>query len=182
MYTFRVILSVIAILAFASCSTTSKSTKLSENNYSQTVPASKETIDELFKVMQAQKMMDSVYGQMDGIFKRMVQDMNVPESQKPILDSFFVKYNALVKQELSWEKLKDPMAEAYASVYTESEVKGIVEFYKSPAGQKMLAKMPELMQASMGIVKTSVKNMMPKITQLQTELTNELKQNSSTKK
>lgn len=144
-------------------------------------PASKATIDELFKVTQAQKLMDSVYGQMDGMFKNMVQGMNVTEAQKPILDSFFIKYNALIREEMSWEKLKDPMADAYASVYTESEVKDIIKFYKSPAGQKMLAKMPELMQASMGIVQNSMKNMMPKITELQKQMQDELKKESAKK-
>lgn len=144
-------------------------------------PASKETIDELFKVTQTEKMMDSVYGQMDGMFKQMVQGMNVTEENKPILDSFFVKYNTLIKQEMSWKKLKDPMAEAYASVYTEDEVKDIIKFYKSPAGKKMVEKMPELMQASMSIVQNSMKNMMPKINQLQKELQEELKQGSTIK-
>jgi hypothetical protein len=144
-------------------------------------PAKKETIDELFNVMQAQKMMDSVYGQMDGMFKQMAQGMNIPESQKPILDKFFVKYTALVKEEMSWEKLKDPMADAYASVYTESEVKNIIKFYRSSAGQKMLVKMPELMQASMSIVQSSMKNLMPKITELQNELTAELKEEGAKK-
>jgi len=145
-------------------------------------PASKETINELFKVTQAQKIMDSVYGQMDGMFKNIVQGMNVTEAQKPILDSFFTKYNALIREEMSWEKLKDPMADAYASVYTESEVKDIIKFYKSPAGQKMLVKMPELMQASMGIVQNSMKNMMPKITELQNQLRDELKKENTGKK
>jgi len=141
-------------------------------------PASRETIDELFKVTQAEKMMDSVYGQMDGMFKQMVREMNIPESQKPTIDSFFVKYNALIRQELSWEKLEDPMAEAYANVYTEREVKDIIKFYKSSAGRKMLAKMPELIQASMGIVQASMKDILPKITQLQQELRQELKKDS----
>lgn len=144
-------------------------------------PASKETIDELFKVTQTEKMMDSVYGQMDGMFKQMVQEMNVTEEKKPILDSFFVKYNTLIIQEMSWEKLKGPMTEAYASVYTEDEVKDIIKFYKSPAGQKMVAKMPELMQASMRMVQDLMKNMMPKINQLQKELQEELKQDSTIK-
>lgn len=144
-------------------------------------PASRETVEELFKVTQAQKMMDSVYGQMDGIFKQTVEGMNVTEEKKPILDSFFAKYNTLIKEEMSWEKLKVPMAEAYSNVYTEEEVKDIIKFYKSPAGQKMLAKMPELMQASMGIVQNLMKNMMPKINQLQKELQEELQKDTPKK-
>jgi len=139
-------------------------------------PASKATIEELFQVTQAQKIMDTIYGQMDGMFKKMVEGMNVPEEQKPVIDRFFVKYNALVKEDLGWEKLKDPMIDAYANVYTEAEVKDMIKFYKSSAGKKMLAKMPELMQATMGIVQGAMKDMMPKVNQLQSELREELKQ------
>lgn len=144
-------------------------------------PATKETIDELFEVTQAQKMMDSIYGQMDGMFKQMVEGMNVSESQKPILDNFFVKYNALIKEDMSWEKLKGPMAEAYAKVYSEDEVKDIIKFYKSPPGQKMLVKMPELMHASMVIVQDIMKDMMPKINKLQNELKTELEKENTKK-
>jgi hypothetical protein len=139
-------------------------------------PAKKETIDAFFDAANMQKMMNTIYGQMDGMFKHMTAGMNVPEKDKPIMDKYLAKYTAMVKEEMSWDKLKEPMEKIYASVYTEDEMQGIVAFYKSPAGQKMLNKMPELMQASNGIMQDSVKSIMPKIQALQKEMSDELAQ------
>ncbi len=141
----------------------------------QAEPASKATIEELLEVTQSQKMMDAVYAQMDGMMKQSTQGMVLSEAQRPIMEKHLAKSAALIKQELSWDKIKHPMAEAYARVYTEAEVRDIIEFYKSPAGQKMLAKMPELMQESMVLIQESMKDLMPKIAALQQALQKELK-------
>lgn len=71
------------------------------------------------------------------------------------------------------------MIEVYASVYTEEEIKDIIKFYKSPAGQKMLAKMPELMNASMAVVQNLMKDVMPKINDLQKKLNEKLKKKTN---
>ena len=139
-------------------------------------PAKKETVEAFFDVADMQRMMNAIYGQMDGMYKHMTANMNIPENEKPIMDKYLAKYTALVKEEMSWDKIKDPMEKIYASVYTEDEMQGIVKFYKSAAGQKMLNKMPELMQASNGIMQDAVKNMMPKIQALQKEMSDELAQ------
>ncbi len=139
-------------------------------------PAKKETIDAFFDAANMQRMMNAIYGQMDGMYKHMTANMNIPEKDKPVMDKYLTKYTAMVKEEMSWDKLKDPMEKIYASVYTEEEMQGIVTFYKSATGQKMLSKMPELMQASNGIMQDAVKNMMPKIQTLQKEMSDELAQ------
>jgi hypothetical protein len=145
------------------------------------IPAQKETLEELFKVTESRKMMDAAYAQMDGMFQQMTQGMNISESQKPIMDKFFVKYSTMVKQELSWDKLEAPIADAYSSVYTDEEVKEIIKFYKSPVGQKLLKKMPELMQATMGVMQKAMKDIMPKVQAIQKELGDELAKDNAKK-
>ncbi len=147
---------------------------LSVNSYAE--PAKKQTVDTFFDIANMQKTMNAVYSQMDGMFKHMTVSMNIPEEEKPIMDKYLNKYTEMVKEEMSWDKIKEPMEKIYSSVYTEEEMQGIVKFYKSPAGQKMLNKMPELMQASNSIMQDMVKNMMPKIQALQKEMIGELEQ------
>ncbi len=45
-------------------------------------------------------------------------------------------------------RLIDAQASLYASVYSLSELRGLVTFYRSPTGQAMIAKMPQLLQAA----------------------------------
>lgn len=138
-------------------------------------PAKQETIDKLFEVTHSAQLMDGVYAQIDSMFAQMTNQMQVPESQKPIMDKFFKKYSAMMREEMSWEKLKGPMSNAYAQTYTEEELKDVIKFYQSPTGQKFIAKMPELTKASMIMVQDMMKTFMPKMQALQKELQDELK-------
>lgn len=136
--------------------------------------ASDKSLKELFTLTDMDKMLDSAYSQMDGVFAQMVGQMNVSEEQKPVLDKFFKKYTALVREELSWKKLEQPVMVTYRQVFTEPEVRELIEFYQSPLGRKMLDKMPELMQASMVSMQESMQGLMPKLQELQKELHEEL--------
>jgi uncharacterized protein len=47
---------------------------------------------------------------------------------------------------LSWEKMGPRMTELYMKSFTETEVRELIAFYKTPTGQKTLQQMPTLMQ------------------------------------
>jgi hypothetical protein len=49
------------------------------------------------------------------------------------------KLATILASALSWEKLKPIYVKLYADTYTEQEMDGIIAFYKSPAGEAMLA-------------------------------------------
>lgn len=155
----------ILLLAFAFCFFSSVS-------HAQT--ATDKSLDELFSLTDMDKLVDSAYSQMDGMFAQMAGQMELTEAQKPIMDKFFKKYTALVREEMSWKTMKKPVAEAYRQVFTEPEVRELIEFYQSPLGKKLLEKMPELMQASMTVMQQSMQEIMPKLQQLQQELQQEL--------
>lgn len=142
-------------------------------------PASRESVEEMFALTDMDKIMDGVYGQMDTMFTQIIAEMNITEDERPIMADYANKHSALVRTELSWNKLKEPMIDAYAQVFTEEEVGELIKFYKTPIGKKMLAKMPELMQTSMRTVQESMKNFLPKMQALQKELVNELSNKAS---
>ncbi|HWW28262.1 MAG TPA: DUF2059 domain-containing protein, partial [Caulobacter sp.] len=47
-------------------------------------------------------------------------------------------------------KMKGPMIDAMAEVFTEQELRDLVAFYEGPSGQALIAKTPELTQRMMG--------------------------------
>jgi hypothetical protein len=73
---------------------------------------------------------------------------------------------ALVKDMISWERMEPMMVRVYSKVYTADELKDIAAFYRSPPGQKMLAKMPQAMQESMQMLQ----DLMPRMQQIAQEL------------
>ncbi|MBI3713811.1 MAG: DUF2059 domain-containing protein [Burkholderiales bacterium] len=146
------------------------------NSYA--TPAKKETLEELFRLTDMTKMLDAVYAQTDAMMKQSMRGRTLTEAQKPVVDKFAEKSVALMKEELSWDKLKPPVMAAYASVYTDKEVKDIIKFYQTPTGKKLIKKMPELTQVTMGLVQKSVQGILPKLKVLQEEMAAELEKNS----
>ena len=47
-------------------------------------------------------------------------------------------------KQLTWESLKPEFVEIYSETFTDEEIKGLTEFYKTPLGQKLVEKMPEI--------------------------------------
>ncbi len=68
-----------------------------------------------------------------------------------------------VKQEMSWDRIKDEYISIYARTFTEEELEGILEFYKSPIGIKFAEKQPELMKQAMEINQRRMMELMPKM-------------------
>jgi hypothetical protein len=69
----------------------------------------------------------------------------------------------MVMKEMSWEKLKPEFVAAYAEVFSEQEMHDLAAFYKTPLGQKVLDKMPQLSAKGMQIAQKHMAEIMPKI-------------------
>ena len=72
----------------------------------------------------------------------------------------------LIAKEMDWNAVKKDYAELYASTFTEEELQGVIDFYKSPAGKSFVAKQPELMKKSMELNQAKMSAIMPQIQQL----------------
>lgn len=69
----------------------------------------------------------------------------------------------IIMKELSWENIKGDYIELYAEVFTIEELKGLIAFYESPAGQAFVKKQPELNQKSMMLSQKMMMKIMPKL-------------------
>ncbi len=73
----------------------------------------------------------------------------------------------MIAKEMSWDNMKDEFVNLYAETFTEEELKGLIEFYQSPAGRKFIEKQPELMRRSMEMNQRVMMKIMPKIQEMQ---------------
>lgn len=141
-------------------------------------PAKKETLEELFRLTDMSKMLDAVYARSEAMAKQSTPAVESTEAQKSVVSKYAEKRAALMREEISWDKLKSPIIDAYASVYTDKEVRDIIKFYKTPTGKKMLKKIPELTNATVNVLQKSMQNFLPKLQSLQAEMAAELEKNS----
>ena len=51
-----------------------------------------------------------------------------------------------LKKDMTWEAMEPELVKMYTENFTEAELKQMAQFYGSPAGQKSLEKLPEMMQ------------------------------------
>jgi hypothetical protein len=123
-------------------------------------------IDELLTLTRVQKMSEGAIEQMKnmmaGVAKQTNVSPDVAEKTKGMQDKMF----ALIESELSWDKMKVEYTRVYAEVFTPEEVKGLIAFYKTPAGQAFLDKQPLLMQKTMEMTQKRMMEMTPKIQEM----------------
>lgn len=128
-------------------------------------PAKNAKIEKLFTSMNIDKQMDAMFGQMKSMIMSQLPASTTAEQKAKVTD-VQNKIFDLMQQRMSWEKMRPTYIKMYAETFTASEVDGLVAFYDSPAGKAMLAKMPLLMQKSMGMAQDLMKDIMPQIQQI----------------
>jgi hypothetical protein len=145
----------------------------------QAAPPSDESINQLLELSRAEKLMDSVWAQMDGIMKSSMQQVAkgkpLSADEQAIMDKQQTKMIAIMKDELSWDNLKDGMIQVYRETFTQEEIDGIIAFYKSPAGQALIDKQPALMKNTMALMQQRMGPMMQKIQAMTEETARELR-------
>ncbi|MBB1455140.1 DUF2059 domain-containing protein [Pseudoalteromonas sp. SG43-5] len=136
-------------------------------------------IDELISVMNLDSMVDSMYGQVEGMMKGMSDQMGVKPSEQAIFDKYYGDMTKVLKTEMSWAKMQPMMVNVYDKHFSEQEIADMLAFYKTDTGQKILEKMPVVMQESMQMSQSLMKDAMPKIQTLAQQLSDELEQSRS---
>lgn len=91
---------------------------------------------------------------------------NMTADQKAKVADFQKRVAALVSEKVGWKALEPDFVDLYATTYTEEELDGILAFYKSPVGQKMLEKTPELMARGVQISQRRMAELQPQLNQM----------------
>ena len=120
------------------------------------------------------QLMDQVTTSMKSASEQQMAKMNPTPEQQIAFTKFNTKVNAIIKDELSMDKLRPVMIKVYMDTYTEEELDGIVAFYRSPAGVAFVAKQPQLMQRSMQLMQQQMITLQPLLEQASKEFSDEI--------
>ena len=118
--------------------------------------ASKRTkIIELLSVLKVdqvgKQIIDGASTQTEQLGHREFGNTETPEQQKKVAD-LHQQVVTLITPAVEWKALQPEFVSTYAASYSEPEIDGILAFYKSPSGQALLNKGPEIGQKSSAIV------------------------------
>lgn len=138
-----------------------------------------ESIRTLFTEMKAESMLNGMYAAMEPAMRQgMAQATDGREptpEQKRILDRFSQRFSDLMRTELSWAKLEPIQIRIYRESFEQSEIDGLIEFYRSPAGQSLINKMPTVTQKAMTEMQVYMQQVMPKLQAEMQEMVSEVK-------
>lgn len=155
---------ILTLLATLLCSTTA---------YAST-ESHRQAVEEMLTVSQVDKMFEPMMDNFMTMFQQQMSQLEIPEDKKPIIEKYNQEIVKVLREELQWEKTKDEFIAIYLNVYTEEEVRELTKFYTSPIGQKMIDKMPALMQESMKVSQSMMQQALPRIQALSQQMAAEL--------
>ena len=129
---------------------------------SGTKEAKVEELLTLMKIEQMQKQaMDNVVQMITNQLKSQPDAAKAEEKQKKVF--------ALIADKTGWQNLKATYIKVYSDTYNDSEIDGILLFYRSPAGKSMVDKQPALMTKMSTIMGDLMKELTPEIQKIMME-------------
>ena len=143
-----------------------------------TTKATIEDAAEVMNKMKFEQMMGRMIEQqkksLAGMSKQMLGQMAGKVSAED-----FTAYQSKVMDalwaEMKPEDLKNEMVKIYAELFTKDELRGMSDFYSTPAGQAMIDKQPEMQMKLLEVMSPRMAKAMPKIQQLAQEFAQQQK-------
>ncbi|MCW3148971.1 DUF2059 domain-containing protein [Stutzerimonas stutzeri] len=130
--------------------------------------------ERFLQLANADRLAVPVYAQVQQMFAQRFAETQAPESKKALLERYQAKADAALDKAIGWKKLEPELITLYTTQFTEQELAGLIEFYQSPLGKKMLAKLPELNARSAQLTQQKLEAAVPEVNKLLAEMTAEL--------
>ncbi|NCO51496.1 MAG: DUF2059 domain-containing protein [Deltaproteobacteria bacterium] len=127
--------------------------------------SSRQLAEEFLMTNKVKEQVDLMYQKVEDIIFSQIEAIDISEEREKNLQALQKISRDLLYENLSWEKLKEEYIQLYTETFTREELAAIVDFSRSPLGQKMAEKSPILMQRSMEIGRARASAVMPKIQQ-----------------
>ncbi|QYY37221.1 DUF2059 domain-containing protein [Ruficoccus sp. ZRK36] len=128
--------------------------------------------EEIFRLINFEKMMREMMAKQKEAMLQM-QRQAMEQSGEPV-DERMLEIQASAFDEINnlmdWNAMANDMIDIYAETFTAGELKGISDFYATPAGQAVISKTPEVQQRTMEVIMPRMMEVMPAVQQKTAEL------------
>jgi hypothetical protein len=101
-----------------------------------TESSQRQQVETLFRLTQMEK---KIQESVDSVVQLQIRQNPQLAPHEKIIHDFFTK-------QIGWDALKNDIAEMYMKTFTEKELEEINAFYITPAGQKVITMLPQLVQ------------------------------------
>lgn len=165
-----VLAAIVLALSLLGCATAEKPV----SGMASDSASKRESVEELLDLIDADSLIDNLYSQMGQTFQGMGQQLGIKPSEQELFDKFMGRLAEVMKEEMSWDKMEEPMIKIYLKHYTEKEVQDQITFYRSESGQSMINKQADVARDTMMMSQDIVRRFLPKLKKISEELEAEL--------
>lgn len=107
---------------------------------------SKESIRQLLSLTESRKLVDGAMTHIDAAMqeslRRELAGKMITADHQRILDDMRMDVVAVFKQEMHWEILEPLILDIYERSFTQKEIDGMLDFYRSEPGKAVIGKCP----------------------------------------
>lgn len=107
-------------------------------------PAKEAAIRHLMDITQTVKLGDSIAAYLTGQVREGVSHTIPPESLSKFMDTFSERFSATTPG----VAVSDAMVPIYANTFSMEDIEGLIQFYESPLGQRVVKALPDVVQKS----------------------------------
>lgn len=145
-------------------------------------PVQDASIEKLLTLTEARKLHESIISDSDELIDSSIRPIinreKMTPEQQASMDSFFTKYKAIIKDELSWNKMLPSYIQIYRETFTDQELNELIAFYESPTGQMFVKKTPVILDKTSRIMQ---RKMVSILTRMDSALTETMKEMSKSR-
>jgi hypothetical protein len=124
------------------------------------------SIDELLAVTKAERLVRGIAANSDAMMRQGVMEslkgIELSAREQSTIDAMIAKFVSAMSDEMAWEKLRPMYVQLYQETFSQEEIEGLLVFYKSPTGQAVIEKMPQVTRGIMAMTQARLTPMMQK--------------------
>ncbi len=129
---------------------------------------------ELISLMQMETQFEQMQAQIQNMFSNLAPMTDLSDGERAIRENFQSRMWAITQEEMGWRQLEAHMIELYTAYFSEQELIDMIEFHRTPTGQRMIETMPMITEESMLFSQEAMVRLMPRMQALGEELQAEL--------
>lgn len=130
-------------------------------------PATPESVEALLELTKTKQLVDAANANIErSIRQGMIAALGSTQptaEQSQMMETLPRKLVAAIEPEFNWQVLKPEFVRLYVETFTQEEIDGISEFYRTPVGAALIAKMPLLQSRSIEITQNRLASFIPRI-------------------
>jgi hypothetical protein len=115
-----------------------------------------ESVEKLMEVTKTEALVEQMYGNFETAMRAGMQQavagQRLTDKQQAIINEAPREFAAVLREELSWAKIKPLYVGIYRESFTQEEIDGMLAFYATPVGRATIEKMPQVMTRSMQLM------------------------------